>query len=87
MSSQVQAQTPSAYDARTGAIAVSGQPVFIARERDFQEFMTDAPAGHVHVLKSALQTELRKQGERRTPVTDLLRLRLRQLRGSLAAFA
>jgi hypothetical protein len=80
MQTQVNTQASQAYNARTGAVLVNGQPVLIARESDFRDFMEEAPAEKVHSLRAAIETAVRQFGENRSVTGDLLRMRLRQVR-------
>lgn len=82
MSTQVQASP--AYNVRFGTVNLNGEEVLIARESDFLDFMEEAPAEKVFGLKAVIEQAVREFGERRTPAADLLRMRLRQLRGHLA---
>lgn len=83
MQTQVNTQTVQAYNARTGAVLVNGQPVLIAREGDFRDYMAEAPAEKVHSLRTAIETAVRQLGETRSVVSDLLRQRLREVRQHL----
>lgn len=80
MQNQVNTQASQAYNARTGAVIVNGQPVLIARECDFRDFMEEAPAEKVHSLRAAIETAVRQLGNSRSVVSDLLSQRLREVR-------
>jgi hypothetical protein len=83
MNTQVNTQASQAYNARTGAVLVKGEPVLIARESDFRDFMEEAPAEKVHSLRASLELAISQFGEARSVACDLLRQRLREVRSHI----
>lgn len=74
-------------NANVNTILVQGESVLLARESDFMDFVAEAPQEKVFSLKQSLERLVRQFGEVRSPQADLMRMRLRQLRNSLALVA
>jgi hypothetical protein len=75
------------FNPNTNTVLVQGERVLIARESDFMSFIEEAPREKVFGLKQSLETVVRQFGEVRSPAADLMRMRLRQLRNSIAQLA
>ncbi len=69
----------------SGTINVANEQVHIVREADFDDFITLSPQAKKFEAVQALRDLVRQFGEKRTPMMDLYRARLRQLRSHLAS--
>lgn len=63
----------------------SGKTALISREADFLELLAYSTKEHLHKVVEALKSVCSQFGEVRTPVMDLYRQRLSQLRKHLQA--
>ena len=63
-----------------GTVVIGNTVVSLARDTDFSEFLTYQPRETHFRVVTALKSLCTNFGERRSPVTDLYRQRLHQMR-------
>lgn len=62
------------------SVSLQNSEVLLARESDFRDFVVEAPEKDLFALKQRIKNALKQLGEVRSPVSDMLRMRLHELR-------